>query len=146
MRTVFIKKRFSQSPKMVYGLITKHDHVANWWGPEDVRVTDCSLKLGQIGPWSSTMTNEDGAIFHASGDVLQVKLLQSTKMTFRWTEQDGSKSPETFLTFEVVPRDDGETELLLTHEGFKTQESENMHQDGWSSAMRKLTKYIATIS
>lgn len=146
MRTVFIKKRFSQDPKTIYALVTREQHVANWWGPENVNLTDYTLKLGQIGPWASTMTNEHDETFHASGDVIQVKLLQSVKMTFSWTEEGGTKSPETYLTFEVVPRDDGETELLLTHEGFKTEESEKTHLSGWSSSMRKLTKYIATIS
>lgn len=146
MRTVFIKKRFSQDPKTIYGYVTKQEHVAHWWGPENVQLKDYSLNLGRIGPWSSTMVNEEGQSYRASGEVLQVKLLQSSKMSFKWDSDDGEPSLETFLTLEIVSRDDGETELLLTHEGFKTEESERTHQDGWSSSMRKLSKYIGSIS
>ena len=142
MRTVFIKKRFSQDPKTIYNLMTKQEHVAHWWGPENVTLGDHSLNLGRIGPWSSHMVDDDGKTHRAYGEVLQVKLMQSSKMSFKWQDDE----IETFLTLEIVPRDDGETELLLTHEGFKTEESEQIHQDGWSSAMRKLSKYIGSLS
>jgi uncharacterized protein YndB with AHSA1/START domain len=57
--------------------------------------------------------------------------------TWRWEEGEGPKEGETVVTVELAERGEA-TFLELTHEGFGAADAREGHEQGWSSALRRL--------
>jgi uncharacterized protein YndB with AHSA1/START domain len=63
------------------------------------------------------------------------RLIQMT-----WLTAAGTKGVETIITIELSPRDDGGTELTLTHAGFSDDESRKGHEAAWPAGLEELDK------
>jgi uncharacterized protein YndB with AHSA1/START domain len=62
--------------------------------------------------------------------------------THVWLDAEGKPGKETLVTITFTERD-GKTELTLHQTGFKTVESRDGHQKGWTSTFDRLADYLA---
>ncbi len=77
-----------------------------------------------------------GQLHVATGSYREIDPPRRLVMTMRWEGQEG---PDTLLTIEIRPIDDG-SELRLLHERFSTEESRDRHNEGWTGCLNRLTE------
>jgi uncharacterized protein YndB with AHSA1/START domain len=60
-----------------------------------------------------------------------------------WLTAAGTKGAETVITIELSTRQDGGTELTLTHSGFPDDESRRGHEAAWPAGLDHLDKQLS---
>ena len=60
-----------------------------------------------------------------------------------WLTAAGTAGAETVITIELTPKDDGGTELTLTHAGFADDEARKGHEAAWPSGLEKLDEQFS---
>ncbi len=136
------------SPEVVYEVITRPEHIADWWG------FDASFPAMPGGDGRMTRDRRDG-----SGSVVVpvfvVEADAPRRFVFRWGQPEGRQATprNSFLvTFELVPADGG-TLLRLTEAGFRDigWEAARLaayhrdHSAGWDEHLPSLAAYAADL-
>ena len=130
------------TPEVVYEVITKPEHIAQWWG------FDASFAAVPGG--SGELTRDGGAA------VVRIAVVEADAprlFTFRWVQPEGEPAtPENsfLVTFELAPAEGG-TRLRLTEAGFREigweaatlEEQYRAHVAGWDSYLPRLATYAA---
>ena len=134
------------SPEVVYEVITKPEHIANWWG------FDAAFPAAAGADGRMTRERRD-----ASGSlVVQVSVVEADaprRFAFRWVQPEGEAATpkNSFLvTFELAPADGG-TRLRLTEAGFREigweaaqlEARYREHSAGWDEHLPNLAEYAA---
>ena len=133
-------------PEVVYEVITKPEHIADWWG------FDASFPPVPGGAGRMTRTGRDGR----GSVVVPVRVVEADaprRFVFRWVHPEGeAATPQNsfLVTFDLVPADGG-TLLRLTEAGFREVGWEAAqleayyrdHSAGWDQHLPSLAAYAA---
>ncbi|MFC4055925.1 SRPBCC domain-containing protein [Actinomadura syzygii] len=133
-------------PDVVYEVITKPEHVAQWWGFE------ASFPAVPGGDGRMARQRRDGA----GTLVVPIHVVEADaprRFVFRWVHPEGQQStPQNSLlvTFELMPANGG-TLLRLTEVGFREigweaaqlEAHYRSHRVGWDEHLSNLTAYTA---
>ena len=131
-----IERWFDAPRELVFEAWTDPEHLAKWWGPEGVTVPVYEVDARVGGKFRTCMAGPDGSENWVQGVYREVE--PPGKLVFTWAwEEDGVPGHETLVTVELFETDGG-TNLVMTHEGFETEESCQMHNMGWSSSLNCL--------
>lgn len=136
------------SPEVVYEVVTKPEHIANWWG------FDASFVAVQGTDGQMTKPRRDGN-GTLTVPIHVVEADAPRRFVFRWLQPGGetATSQNSFLvTFELVPADGG-TLLRLTEAGFreigweaaKLEQAYREHSIGWDRHVPALATYAAEL-
>ncbi len=134
---VVIRRVLSAPPERVYQAWTTPRLATEFICPADVTVEDVSLDVRVGGAYHIAMRVSNGEIWTVRGVYREVVPNSRLSMTWKWDEDDPSQEQETLLTVDLAPHGSG-TELTLTHEQFKSEESRNNHEEGWNSMLDKM--------
>ena len=136
------------TPDVVYDVITRPEHIAQWWG------FDASFEATAGGDGRMTRQRRDGT----GTLVVPVSVIEAEaprRFVFRWIHPDGEPAtPENsfLVTFELVPTARG-TLLRLTEAGFreigwaaaKLEAHYQDHSAGWDEHLPRLAAYAAGV-
>jgi uncharacterized protein YndB with AHSA1/START domain len=136
------------SPEVVYEVITKPEHIAQWWG------FDATFPAEPGGEGRLTRNGRDGR----GPVVVPLSVVEADaprRFVFRWVQPEGQPAtPENsfLVTFELVPADGG-TLLRLTEAGFrevgweaaKLEAAYRDHCVGWDTHLASLAVYAAGV-
>lgn len=136
MPDLILERHFSAAPDRVFDVVTRADHLTDWWGPEGMFVPEGDLDFTAMGPWWSVMQNKDGGRYKVSGHVTRVDPPRAVSFTWAWHDEADARGEESTVTFEVVP--DGEGSLFRLTHSFTSEETVGNHEVGWTSSLRKL--------
>ena len=89
------------------------------------------------GRYSLVMKSAEGE-YHLSGEYEEIEPPRKLVFTWKWKTSDET----TRVTIELRPEGDG-THLRLTHTGFAEAEQTSSHNQGWSSSLNDLERYLA---
>jgi uncharacterized protein YndB with AHSA1/START domain len=89
------------------------------------------------GQYALVMRSEEGE-YHLGGTYEEIDPPHRLVMTWKWKTSDET----TRVTIELQPEGDG-TRLRLTHTGFAEAEQASSHNQGWSSSLNDLERYLA---
>lgn len=120
-RAIQITKSFPAPRTQIFRAFTVPEELARWWGPEATAQTD--LRAG--GHYRLTM-RFGGHEMCTTGTYVEVDAPQKLVFTFAWE----GEQEMTLVTIEFREQGDG-TEVVITHEGFSTEEAASNHQQGW---------------
>lgn len=134
------------TPDVVYDVITKPEHIAQWWG------FDASFPAAPGGDGRMTRQRRGGV----DTLVVPIHVVEADaprRFVFRWVHPDGQPATprNSFLvTFELVPADGG-TLVRLTEAGFReigweAAQLEAYYHDhcaGWDEHLPNLAAYAA---
>jgi uncharacterized protein YndB with AHSA1/START domain len=134
------------TPEVVYEVITKPEHIAQWWG------FDASFPVVPGGDGRLSRERRDGS----GAFVVPLVVVEADaprRFVFRWLQPDGQLATprNSFLvTFELVPADGG-TLLRLTEAGFREvgweaaqlEAAYREHGAGWDEHLPSLADYAA---
>ncbi|MEV4596592.1 SRPBCC family protein [Amycolatopsis sp. NPDC049253] len=135
--------RVAAPPEVVYEVITRPEHIAQWWGFD-------AVFEGSAGTMSRPRRDGSGT---AVVPVSVVEAEPPRRFVFRWVQPTGQvATPENsfLVTFELV-LEDGGTLLKLTEAGFREigWEAARLeayyrdHSAGWDEHLPNLAAYAA---
>lgn len=146
--TLIIRRRLKAPQALAFAAWTTPEHIARWMEPEPgMTVPSAFVDLRVGGRFRIQMQNPEGEYFTAVGTYEEVNSPQRIVYTWDW-EVDGSglefgevEGNPSLITIEFLERDD-ETEFVMTHTRFATEESRDNHARGWGRAVDTLAIYL----
>ncbi len=126
---------------MDYQAWTGPSVVKRWFGPTpefSTPIVEVDLRIG--GTYLIGMKSPDGELYVAAGVYHEIVPNKKLVFTWRW-ESEPSDSPDTLLTVEFK-KPGQNTELILTHKNFATEELMKEHREGWEGALSKLSTFV----
>jgi uncharacterized protein YndB with AHSA1/START domain len=128
---------------LVFRAHAEPDLLAEWWGPAGFSAPSIELDLRVGGRYRIAMQPPDGALFHLSGEFVQVDPPARLAYTFRWEEPDPDDR-ETVVTFSL---DDcgPSTEVIVDQGPFATEARLALHVEGWTESLDRLQGFVRHI-
>ena len=136
-KTLVIDRVFTAPPDRVFAAWTDTAQLAEWYGPEGMKAEIFANDLTVGGQYSLVMKSAEGE-YHLSGEYEEIEPPRKLVFTWKWKTSDET----TRVTIELRPQGDG-THLRLTHTGFAEAEQTSSHNQGWSSSLNDLERYLA---
>ena len=136
-KTLVIDRVFTAPPDRVFAAWTDTAQLAEWYGPEGMKAEIFANDLTVGGQYSLVMKSAEGE-YHLSGEYEEIEPPRKLVFTWKWKTSDET----TRVTIELRPQGDG-THLRLTHTGFPEAEQTSSHNQGWSSSLNDLERYLA---
>jgi uncharacterized protein YndB with AHSA1/START domain len=139
MTSLTLVRRIAARPAIVFEALTTADGIAAWWGPVEIEA-----RVG--GAYRVRFRSEDGREHEVCGECLEVIEPVRLVMSYRWAL---GGEPEEFgrvsrIEFALRPIEGG-TELTFTHADLKNAASQEAHGGGWTGALARLERYVATV-
>lgn len=127
-------------PETVFRAMTEPGRMKKWMAPEgfDAEV-EADVRVG--GRYRIRMEGPEGAVHTAVGAYREVEPPRRLVYTWDW-EEEGGRMGDTVVTVELEARDDGTTEVVLTHELFPAPEAVEEHEKGWTSCLDRLESLL----
>ncbi len=135
-----LSRRFKAPREAVFRAFTDPAALAKWFGPEGMNVDNVKVDLRPGGAYSMAFNQADGEAHGLSGVYREISPPQRLVMTWVWDAGDMA-GLETLVTIELAEVG-AETELTLTHEKLPSQNSLDLHRQGWTSSFKCLDQVI----
>ena len=139
-RRLQLRKLIEAPVERVFLACTDAEKMSRWFSPKDMTAS-VEMQPTVGGTYRVEMKETSGKLHTASGTVKEVIQNKKLVMSWRW---EGPEGYETLLTIELLPRG-GATEVVLTHQGFSSDEGRDNHEKGWKSCLENLSAKIATL-
>ena len=136
-KTLLIDRVLQASPERVFAAWTDTAQLAQWYGPEGMTAEIFENDVTPGGRYALVMRSAEGE-YHLSGAYEEVDPPKKLVMTWKWKTSDET----TRVTVELRPEGDG-THLRLTHTDFAEAEQASSHNQGWTSSLNDLERYLA---
>jgi uncharacterized protein YndB with AHSA1/START domain len=136
-----IKRFINAPPARVYKAWTDPAELQRWFGPEDVRTIkiDADVRVGGKYRWD--LQKQDGEEWACLGEYRELVPGKKIVFTWKWEDDEAWENHNSVVTVEFSARDGG-TEVKLTHEKLPSEESRDRHNQGWSSVLDRLEKFL----
>lgn len=110
-------------------------------GPMTTPLAEVDLQVG--GSYRIHLRAPDGTEHRLRGTYREVDPPRRLVYTWHWEgATDGSHAGETLVTVEFHERG-RETEIVITHELFPSDDARRKHEEGWIGLLDKLTTVVA---
>jgi uncharacterized protein YndB with AHSA1/START domain len=143
---VVISRTFKNvDPEKVFAAWTDPMTVARWYGPEGFQNTIHEMDVRVGGRYRLTMTMPNGTVLPLSGSYRTVERPHRLSFTWKWgvPGSDAESSGQETLVSVSLRAVDGGTEMTLIHETFENDVETENHNEGWTSSLNKLAKFLA---
>ena len=125
----------------VFEAFTNPEDLARWSVPEGLEAAAGETDLRVGGRWSVVMHDPAKAVdYHATGEYLEIVPPERLVFTHRW--RTDPTPVETLVTVEFHEEGDA-TRVVMTHEGFLSEDVRAGHEEGWASCFDKLERLVA---
>jgi uncharacterized protein YndB with AHSA1/START domain len=136
-----IRRTLAAPRARVYAAWTEPEQMRKWAGPGEITVPELESDLRVGGAYRMVMQKPDGERLAVRGTYREVRAPERLSYTFRWEEDSPEDEIDTLVTVEFY--DLGEkTELVLTQERFRNEESRNNHALGWEASFDNLARIV----
>jgi uncharacterized protein YndB with AHSA1/START domain len=134
-----VERHFRASPARVFRAWTSVEELNAWSDPEPALAeSEIDLRVG--GRYAIAMARPNGVVHRVSGIYREVD--PPRRLVYSWRWETIPNFPDTVVTVEFNPRDDGGTDLVLVHEGLPSGDSGQRHLHGWTESLRKLASVV----
>ncbi len=142
---------FDAPRERVFRAWTDPNQFRQWFGAaacEGSSLESVKMDARVGGKYRLQVRRADGEYFTTVGVYREVK--PPERLVFTWQfEKDGAgdqfgevEPPEMLVTLEFKARGT-QTELILTHEKFASEESRDRHQEGWTRCLKELAGWLS---
>ena len=137
-RRLQVRRVFDAPPQRLFQAWTTPEELKHWHAPGPLSCVLAEIDLRVGGRFRIHMREPDGKEHRVVGAYRVIDPPKRLAYTWQWeTKSTNNDLVETLVTIEFLPRGTG-TELVLTHEGFASEEARTSHEHGWSAIMEKL--------
>lgn len=134
--TLLIKRVIAATPRQVFDAWTDPGILANWFAPAaNFRTIVHELDVRVGGRYRIEMLNPDGTPHTAIGEYREIIPGERLAFTWKWAEQAAME--DTLVTLEFLSRGT-DTELVLSHSLFLTDDARDHHGKGWDGCVARL--------
>jgi uncharacterized protein YndB with AHSA1/START domain len=133
-QTLTLRRTYACPREDVFKAWTEPDAIVKWFGGETGKAQSVAVDLRVGGAYRFTLESPVRGVGTVGGVFQEVEIPERLVYTWQW-EVEGTRA--SLVTVEFRDRD-GETELVLTHEGLGTEESLAFHGEGWTSSLEAL--------
>jgi len=128
------------SAQTVYDALTSKDAIGKWFGPSDdfkvvVHTWDC--RVG--GSYKVEFKTPAGETHTCHGQFKELIPNKKVSYTWSWEEQPPI---DTLVSF-VIKANGEKTDLVITHDGFPTEDMRAHHEQGWTGSLERLVRFMA---
>jgi uncharacterized protein YndB with AHSA1/START domain len=127
----------------VFEAWTDPDALATWFGGAIAETLSATVDLRVGGAYRLTMKNA-AQVGSVEGVYREVEPPERLVYTWRWDRPEVEGGRESLVTVEFHDRD-GATEVVITHEGIKTDESFAFHVGGWTASLEGLGEVLREV-
>src|SRR5665213_2074464 len=135
-----LRREFAATPDVLFDAWLTREQWAAWIGPEGIACEVPMLEPKVGGRYEITMRLGNGQVIPVSGVFKTID--RPTRLVFSWG-WNGDPARQSLITLEFNARGAG-TELVLRQEGLGTIANRDEHGKGWSSALDRLQRYVAS--
>jgi len=135
-KTLVIDRVFNASPQRVFAAFTETAQLAQWYGPEGMTAEIFENDVTPGGRYALVMRSAEGE-YHLSGAYEEIDPPNKLVMTWKWKTGEITSR----VTIELNPEGE-KTHLRLTHRGFAEASDAAAHNEGWTSTLNDLDKYL----
>ncbi len=128
----------------VFAAWTDPRQASIWWAPQDCTPLTCEMDVRPGGIWRRTMRVPDGTVVTKHGVYRDVTPPQLLSFTYTTEYANGDVDPITLVTVTLTEIANGGTRVTLRHVNFETQMSCDSHRGGWTSALERFDKFVAS--
>jgi uncharacterized protein YndB with AHSA1/START domain len=132
-----LRRTYKAPRERVYEAWTNPELFRAWMCPPEHVVEEASVDARPGGRYRIVFRSDGGEKLAVGGVFSEARKPERLVCTWRWEEDDPADEHDTHLTIELIERG-GETELVLTQEHFRNDESRTGHEHGWSPSLDKL--------
>lgn len=128
------------APEKIFAAWTEPETLKRWMAPGDdmsVALAETDLRAG--GRYRIVMRETNGTEHRAGG--IYREIVPGKKLSFTWAWESTPEN-ESLVTIELRKNGTG-TELTLAHTKFATEQSRDMHNQGWNGCLAKLERLMA---
>lgn len=140
--TLVMRHTFNAPRERVYDAWITPEALRRWFMPDGTTMKDAVVDARVGGTYKIFATHEEMGEMNVYGTYKDLKRPERIQCTWTWEEDDKADEHETLLTLEFKDLG-GKTEMILTHENFRSEESRDNHEHGWKSTFPNLEKYLA---
>jgi len=135
-------KRVIQAPRdRVYAAWIDPAQLRQWFGPENVQTRNLVADARVGGRFQWDLTNPEGEEMTVVGEYRELQPGRKVVFTWKWQDDEDWEGRKSIVTVEFSDSDGG-TEVRLIHEQLPSEESRDRHNEGWTSLLKKLEKFI----
>ena len=139
---IVTKREFDAPMELVFDVLTKPEHVRNWFAAFEDKVTECSIDLSVGGSYRIVSVTPDGQECVFRGEYLEVERPTRTVATWLfegWPDAEAVESTD-------LHESDGVTTVTMSL-AFRDQAGRDhmTRSDGQESSLDKLEDYIASL-
>ena len=135
-----MKRDFKASQQAVYEAWTNVEALTAWFAPTKEMTTIIhQLELYVGGGYRFEMLEPNGTQHIVYGEYVELNPYDQLVFTWKW-ESDEQKVDS--LVSIDLSETNGITNLILTHEKLASQESVELHSEGWTGCLAQLVNYV----
>ncbi len=152
-RELVITRIFDAPRERVWKAWTDPEQVRRWWGPRGFTTPFCTIDLHVGGVLLNCMRSPEGKDYWSTGVYREIVPLKRIVYTDSFADEKGNVVPATYygmsseiplemlvtVTFE---KQDGKTQMRLTHEGLPAGKDSEGAQVGWNESFDKLAQNL----
>ena len=136
-----MQRDINASKQAVYEAWTKADALTIWFAPtEEMTTIIHEMELTVGGGYRFEMLEPDGTQHIVYGEYVELNPFDQLVFTWKW-ESDEQKV-NSLVTIDLT-ESNGITNMILTHEKLASQESVDLHSEGWTGCLEQLVKFMA---
>ena len=136
-----MNRSFNHPKKDVYDAWTNKESLISWFAPAKEFTTivhEQELKVG--GKYKIEMREPDGTAHVIHGEY--VALNPFDQVVFTWEWESDEQEVNSLVTIDLT-ENDGQTEMVLLHEKLESQNSVDLHSEGWTGCLSQLDVYFS---
>ena len=134
-----VNRTINAPRERVFKAWTNPETLMKWWGagPDyHAGVAEVDLRVG--GRYRLAMVHTEKNITHTvGGEYKEIDPPNKLAYTWKWETEEEGGDLETLVTVEFKDAGD-QTEVVLVHEQFPTEELRDNHAQGWAGCMANL--------
>lgn len=134
-----IVRLFDAPRELVFEVWSTAAHMQGWLGPKHFACTSCEMDFRVGGAWRACIRSPEGKEYWCRGTYNQITPPSGIVYSFRWEEEDALDTQIT-VTFAA---ESGKTRMTFTQTPFRSAESRESHEGGWSECFERLSTYIS---
>lgn len=139
-------ERIFDAPRaLVWMAWTRPEMRIHWMGPVEWPMLSGTNDLRVGGLWRACLGSATtGDVLWQGGMYREVVEPERLVFTFRWDESHEDGPPaDTLVTVVLHELPEGQTRMVFTHEGLKSQRSLDGHTHGWTSTFGRLDAWLS---
>ncbi len=128
-----LNKRCKAPVEHVFAAWSSVEQLKRWFAPGDISVAQAEVDFRVGGHYRIAMLKHDGQQLVIAGTYHEIVPNQRLRFSWRW---EGSEvTTEVDVSFRPA---DGQTDCILTHREFPSEEMRDKHREGWEGCLVKL--------